>query len=179
MRNCVRCHRNSGYASPAMKFNRLMGRYLEDLRSREVEAVVPPQGPVVQIVEAGGCFLLRGFVNKPHLSLADFPDQTRLECSANRLRMESMLDTRMVRTCPLLLLTAGLVTAKAMSAALARYPGRFNIILSYDGDGCAVRFHKIRARQRWLAEDLEEYVDEGVLVFEAGSATPPPALLPA
>jgi hypothetical protein len=42
-----------------------------------------------------------------------------------------------------------------------------------------VRFHKIRARQRWLLEDLEEYVDEGVLVFEAGSDMPPPALLPA
>ena len=70
-------------------------------------------------------------------------------------------------------------SSAAMSAALARYPGRFNIILSYDGDSCAVRFHKIRARQRWLVEDLEEYVDEGVLVFEAGSATPPPALLPA
>jgi hypothetical protein len=162
-----------------MKFNRRMGRYLQDLRSREVEAVVPPQAPDVQIVEAGGCFLLRGFVNKPHLSPADFPDQTGLECIANRLRMESMLEARLVRTCPLLLLTAGLLTARAMSSALSRYPGRFNIILSYDGDGCAVRFHKIRARQRWLLEDLEEYENEGVLVFEAGSMTPPPALLPA
>ena len=162
-----------------MKLNRRMGRYLADLRSREVEAVVPPRGPDVQIVETGGCFLLRGFVNKPHLSPAEFPDETGLECSANRLRMESMLDARLVRSCPLLLLTAGLVTARAVSAALAQYPGRFNVILSYDGESCAVRFHKIRARQRWLAEDLEEYVDEGVLVFEAGAATPPPALLPA
>ncbi len=179
MRNCVLCPRISGYASEAMRFNRQMGRYLEDLRSREVEAVVPPHGPGVEIVKAGGCFLLRGYLDKPHLSPSDFPDQTGLECSANRLRMESMLDARLVRSCPLLLLTAGLVTARAMFAALSRYPGRFNIILSYDGDSCAVRFHKIRARQRWLAEDLEEYVDEGVLVFEAGSATPPPALLPA
>jgi len=161
----------------AMRFNRRMGRYLEDLRSREVDAVVPPRTVDVQIVEAGGCFLLRGFVSNPHLSPADFPDRTRLECSANRLRMESMLETRMVRSCPLLLLTAGLLTARAVSAALSRYPGRFNVILSYDGESCAVRFHKIRARQRWLAEDLEEYVDEGVLVFEAGSEAPFPAML--
>lgn len=161
----------------AMRFNRRMGRYLEDLRSREVDAVVPPRTVDVQIVEAGGCFLLRGFVNNPHLSPADFPDQTRLECSANRLRMESMLETRMVRSCPLLLLTAGLLTARAVSAALSGYPGRFNVILSYDGESCAVRFHKIRAGQRWLAEDLEEYVDEGVLVFEAGQEAPMPALL--
>jgi hypothetical protein len=161
-----------------MKLNSRMGRYLEDLRSREVEAVVAPRGPDVHIVEAGGCFLLRGFVKKPHLSLADFPDQTGLECSANRLRMESMLDARLARSCPLLLLTAGLVTARAVSSALSRYPGRFNVILSYDGESCVVRFHRIRARQRWLLEDLEGYADEGVLVFEAGADRPPPAMLP-
>lgn len=161
----------------AVKLNRRMGRYLEDLRSREVEAVVAPRGPDVQIVEAGGCYLLHGFVKKPHLSPVDFPDQTGLECIANRLRMESMLDARLVRSCPLLLLTAGLITARVVSAALARFPGRFNVILSYDGESCAVRFHKIRPGERWLLEDLEEYVDEGVLVFEAGTDTPFPALL--
>jgi hypothetical protein len=162
-----------------MKLNRLMGRYLQDLRSREVEAAVAPRAPDVRIVEAGGCFLLGGFLKKPHLSAADFPDQTGLECSANKLRMEAMFDARIASSCPLLLLTAGLVTARTVSEALSRYPGRFNVIVSYDGESCAVRFHKIRAGQRWLAEDLEGYVDEGVLVFEAGSAAPFPALLSA
>ena len=134
-----------------------MGRYLEDLRSREVEAVVPARGPDVHIVEAGGCFLFRGFVDKPHLSPADFPNQTGLECSANKLKMESMLDSPLVDSCPLLLLTAGLLTARALCSELSRHPGRFNIILSYDGESCAVRFHKIRAGERWLAEDLEGF----------------------
>ncbi len=40
-----------------------------------------------------------------------------------------------------------------------------------------MRFHKIRAGQRWLSEDLEGYVDEGVLVFEAGQDQPLPAML--
>jgi len=155
-----------------------MARYLEDLRSREVEAALPQRGPDVQIVEAGGCYLLRGFASKPHLRPIDFPDQTRLECSANRLRMESMLEPRLVRSCPLLLLTAGLVTARVLCAALAQFPGRFNVILSYDGESCAVRFHKVRAGERWLLDDLEEYVDEGVLVFDAGPDAPLPALLP-
>jgi hypothetical protein len=162
---------------PRVKLNRRMGGYLQDLRTRAVEAVVPARGPDVNIVEAGGCFLFRGFLDKPHLSRGDFPDQTSLECSANRLRMESMLDARLVRSCPLLLLTAGLLTARAVSGALARHEGRFNVILSYDGESCTLRFHKIRAGQRWLLADLEEYVDEGVLVFEAGSDVPMPALL--
>ena len=174
----MRAGRKRVYAC-RVKLNSRMGRYLSDLRSREVEAVVAPRAPDVQIVETGGCYLLHGFVKKPHLSPGDFPDQTGLECSANRLRMESMLDPKLVRTCPLLLLTAGLLTARAVSAALSRFPGRFNVILSYDGESCALRFHKIRAGERWLLDDLEEYVDEGVLVFEAGPDAPLPALLPA
>jgi len=156
-----------------------MERYLADLRSREVEAdfPLPGRGPDVQIVEAGGCFLLGAFARRPHLSPADFPDETGLECSANKLRMEAMLDARLVSSCPLLLLTAGLLTARALSRELSHHPARFNVILSYDGDCCAVRFHKIRAGQRWLAEDLEGYVDEGVVVFEAGQQAPLPALL--
>ncbi len=156
-----------------------MESYLKDLRSREVEAdfPAPGRGPDVQVVQAGGCWLLGGFVKKPHLSPADFPDATGLECSANKLRMESMFPARIVGSCPLLLLTAGLLTARLLADELARHPGRFNVIVSYDGESCAVRFHKIRAGERWLADDLEGYVDEGVLVFEAGTAAPVPALL--
>lgn len=156
-----------------------MEGYLRDLRSREVEAgfPTPGRGPDVRVIETGGCWLLGGFVQKPHLSPGDFPDATGLECSANKLRMEALFPPRLVVSCPLLLLTAGLLTARALSAELAQFPGRFNVILSYDGESCAVRFHKIRAGERWLADDLEGYVDEGVLVFEAGGNMPAPALL--
>ena len=156
-----------------------MENYLRDLRSREVETGFPSpgRGPDVQVVETSGCWLLGGFVRKPHLSPADFPDATCLECSANRLRMETMFPARLVLSCPLLLLTAGLLTAQLLASELARHEESFNIILSYDGESCAVRFHKIRAGERWLAEDLEGYVDEGVLVFEAGQNAPALALL--
>ena len=40
-----------------------------------------------------------------------------------------------------------------------------------------MRFHKIRAGQRWLADDLDGYVDEAVLVVEAGAEAAWPALL--
>jgi hypothetical protein len=155
-----------------------MQRYLDDLRSREVDANAFV-GPEVQIVEAGGCFLLSGAMRKRPLHPAEFPDATKLECSANRLRMESMVEPRLARSCPLLLLTAGLMTARAMAAALGRFAARFNVILSYDGESCAVRFHKIRAGEHWLADDLDGSYAEGVLVFEAGAAAPVPVLLEA
>lgn len=155
-----------------------MEGYLADLRSREVgaDSILPGLWPDVQIVESHGCFLLGTFVKKPHLSPADFPDRTALECSANKLKMESMFDRRLAASCPLLLLTAGMMTAVAVARQLARHPAKFNVIVSYDGDSCAVRFHKIRAGQRWLQEDLEGYADEGVLAFEAGAQVPLPLL---
>src|ERR1700682_4266903 len=102
-----------------MKLNRRMQRYLADLRSREVEAALPSpgKGPDVRIVEVRGCFLLDTFARKPHLSPAAFPDATRLECSANKLRMEGMFPPRIVAACPLLLLTAGMMTARLLSGA--------------------------------------------------------------
>jgi hypothetical protein len=160
-----------------MKVNLRMRRYLADLRSREVDASAVPAGPEVHVVAAGDLCLLRGFVKKPHLALSDFRDETALECCANRLRMEAMVEPRLARTAPLLLLTAGLVTAGAMAAALRKLKGSFNVIVSYDGEGCAVRFHKIRAGQHWLMDDLEDYEGEGVLVFEAGPEQPAPVLL--
>ena len=158
-----------------------MERYLADLRSRQVDAdlPIPGKGPDLAVVQAGGCFLLRGFTKRPHLSPADFPDPTNLECSANRLLMDGMFDAHIIDSCPLLLLTAGLITARALSRELQQHAARFNVIVSYDGDSCAVRFHKVRAGERWLADDLEGYVDEGVLVFEAGADMPMPALLTA
>ena len=156
-----------------------MEKHLRDLRSRQVEAdgLLPGRWPPVQIVKAGKCFLLQKFAKKPHLSPADFPDPTSLECSANRMKMELLLDPRLVESCPLLLLTAGLFTARAVAVELAQHGGKFNVIVSYDGESCAVRFHKVRAGERWLAEDLEGYADEGVLVFEAGQGAAAPAMI--
>jgi hypothetical protein len=160
-----------------MKVNTRMRRYLADLRSREVGAAAVPAAPAIHLVEANGLVLLRGFIQKPHGTLSEFPNETALECTANRLRMEAMVEPRLARSAPLLLLTAGLVTAGAMALALRSLKGSFNVIVSYDGEGCAVRFHKIRAAQRWLMNDLEDYEGEGVLVFEAGPDQPAPMLL--
>lgn len=155
-----------------------MKRYLADLASRQVDAqtLVPGRPPDIEIVELGGVFVLGRFARRPHLSLADFRDVTGLECSANKLPMAGMVDPRLAATAPLLLLTAGLMTAQAVSVQLARFEQLFNVIVSYDGETCSVRFHRVRAGERWLAEDLEDYDDEGVLVVQAGASAAPHGL---
>jgi hypothetical protein len=164
-----------------MKVNRRMQGYLGELRSRSIDAepLLPGKWPDLTVAEVNGLVLLESFRRKPSLRLADFDGPSALEACANKILMEKMLDPRLVAACPLLLLTAGLLMAEAVSRKLVELPGRFNVIVSYDGESCAVRFHKIRAGERWLAEDLDAYVDEGVLVVEAGAGLTPFAQLAA
>jgi hypothetical protein len=162
-----------------VKLNRRMQGYLGELRSRAIDAepIIPGKWPDLTVSEVNGFVLLDSFCKKPSLRPADFDGPSALEACANKLLMEKILDPRLVMACPLLLLTAGLLVAEAVSRRLVTLPGRFNLIVSYDGESCAVRFHKIRAGERWLSEDLESYVDEGVLVVEAGAGLSPFAML--
>jgi hypothetical protein len=164
-----------------VKLNRRMQHYLDELRSRRIDAepLLPGKWPDLTVAEVNGFVLLESFRRKPSLRPADFDGPSGLEACANKLLMEKMLDPRLVMACPLLLLTAGLLMAEAVSRKLVVLQGRFNVIVSYDGESCAVRFHKIRSGESWLADDLEAYVDEGVLVVEAGAGLTPFAQLAA
>ena len=158
-----------------MKLNLKMKRYLGDLRSRNVDAepLLPGRWPDLSVTQVGDVVLLESFCRKPSLRPADFEVASALECCANKLQLEKMLDPRLVLACPLLMLTGGLLLAGEVSRRLTTLPGRFNVIVSYDGESCAVRFHKIRVGESWLLDDLESYVDEGVLVIEAGADLSP------
>ena len=155
-----------------------MRAHLDDLRRREVDGTVDPglaatRAPL-NLAEAQGMVLLaqksaRGWRSR----LSEFADPTNLECTANKLSLGDFIDARLTETCPLLLLLAGLLMAERVSRALRRFEGRFNVILSYDGESCSLRFHRIRAGQSWLHAELDEYVEEGVLVFEAGHGLSP------
>ncbi|MFL5408839.1 MAG: hypothetical protein ACJ79O_23725 [Myxococcales bacterium] len=155
-----------------MKLNRRMADYLGELRSRNIDAasVVPGRWPDLSVQQIGDVVLLDSFCKKPSLRPSDFYAASALECCANKVLVERMLDPWLVYACPLLLLTGGLFIAEQVSKRLVGLPGRFNVIVSYDGESCAVRFHKIREGESWLCNDLESYVDEGILVVEAGAA---------
>jgi hypothetical protein len=159
-----------------MRTNRRMRLYLDDLRSRKVDAesLLPQRVPGdLELVQAGECVLLRRVAQKPLRTVSEFPHWTAVECLANKLSMNDMLDPRLSRGVPLVLLMGGLLLAERFARQLAHFPGRYNVIVSYDGEACSVRFHKVRAGEHWLAADLEEYPEEGVLVIDAGAERPP------
>jgi hypothetical protein len=164
-----------------MRLNSRMRIHLDDLRRREVDSAIDPglaaaRAPL-EIRESQGLVLLRSGGTGWRFRLAEFADPTNLECTANKLSMGDLLDPRLADSCPLLLLLAGLLMAERVSRELRRFDGRFNVILSYDGESCALRFHRLREGEQWLHGDLEAYDVEGVLVFEAGQATVPVQLL--
>ncbi len=157
-----------------MRLNRRMQGYLDEIRRRDInaEALAPHGGRALasaEVLEAGDCFVLREFLARPPpISIPDFPDRTTFECAANKLRLSTFLNERLVRACPLLLLVGGLLVAESLVQELQQFEQRFHVIVSYDGDDCVVRFHKIRNGERWLFDDLERYADEGVLALEVG-----------
>jgi hypothetical protein len=154
-----------------VKLNRRMQGYLWELRGRNIDAapLVAGKWPDLSVQQIGDIVLLESFCKKPCLRPSDFDAASALECCANKVLVERMLDPYLVYVCPLLLLTGGLFIAEQVSRRLTGLPGRFNVIVSYDGESCAVRFHKIREGESWLCQDLESYVDEGILVVEAGA----------
>jgi len=55
-----------------------------------------------------------------------------------------------------------------LKKALAeRFEVAFVVIVSFSGCEATVRFHKLRAGQAWLNENLEGYLEEGIAVLDS------------
>lgn len=101
-------------------------------------------------------------------------DKTGLECSINNLYIQSiivanpykqMIDSRDV-------LIQGIHYAYYLAEKISP-TGHFKIILSYSKGNepenivdCSVRFHLIREGENWISENLDDYKEEAILVFE-------------
>lgn len=153
-----------------------MRQYLDDLKSRHIDAALDPQLAAradLSVELSGECTLLSRFLKTPRRPLGVFNDPTNLECNANKISMTEVIGERLGSTVPIALLAVGIAVAERITVELEHLEGRFNVILSYDGESCSLRFHRIRKGQSWLLKDLEDYDEEGVLVFEAGKSAAP------
>lgn len=62
--------------------------------------------------------------------------------------------------------TAHLFATDLVGALRKRFLSRFVVILSFNGDGATVRFHKLRRGEAgWISDDLESYKNEAVGVL--------------
>ncbi len=91
-------------------------------------------------------------------------DETGFECLVNHIHIDPV-EGECGRP-----LDLGVAYAESLANVLQQsgFTGPFRIILSYrrDDDVCTVRFHRVREGQNWLASDLKDYKDEGLLVID-------------
>lgn len=145
-----------------MKINKNMSELLTRL---EVSLPVTPnpgsERPRPRILTVNGRVFLEDEYNRAkHVKPSDFPDMTGLECFVNHVHMPFSGNRESLISC--LEYVAVLQRELARSAV-----GRsLEIIVSVSNDGCTVRFHEIRPGENWLADDIDQYAEEAILVIQ-------------
>ena len=137
-----------------MRTNQNMRRFLNDPRTSE-SSLSPGLLDVLAsgFVEENDCVLLASEAHQSVFTPALHQDETGYECFANHLHVEKLGEA--------------LEFAQRLNEALReKFTGRFAVIVSYDGREATVRFHRCRANQAWLSENLEDYQKEGIAVLD-------------
>jgi hypothetical protein len=93
--------------------------------------------------------------------LSDFPDRTGYECFVNHVHIDDYVSD----ASPPALAALGVAFAERLCDALTAHGGKFAVIVSSDDTSCSVRFHRLRDGEQRVADNLESYRDEGVLVI--------------
>ena len=146
-----------------MKMNTRMSELLTQLRiSADLRHDIHPGIlSATDFVTVNGSVLLRSEHEKNrHLKAPDFSDRTGFECFVNHLHLpfngtrESLLES--------------LGYAIALRHALSSFEGKTFLVIASVADGeCTIRFHQLRENESWVAEDLEGYGSEAILLLNS------------
>src|ERR1700682_1112169 len=145
-----------------MKMNQRMSALLRqaDIPVPFVEETALRTPPMPALSQVGEFVLLKNqYEANKHVRPADFPDKTGFECFINHVHHPLDGTDASLKAC--------LSYAISLQKGLARIAKNrsFQVIVSVDDHECTIRFHQLRQGESWLAEDLEGYTDEAVLVL--------------
>lgn len=100
------------------------------------------------------------------IDLKNFPDLTGFECFVNHVHVEDHLGRS--GWDPQSLVRQGVAFARETESRLrSEFPGQpFKVIVASTAQNCGVRFHLDRPGEQWLANDLDGYAKEALLVLE-------------
>jgi len=117
--------------------------------------------------EVGEFFLLKNqYEANKHVSPADLPDKTGYECYINHVHRPFDGTGASLKSC--------LSYAITLQKGLARIETKnrnFQVIVSVDDHECTIRFHQLRQGESWVAEDLEGYAEEAILLLTTDQTT--------
>lgn len=157
-----------------MRLNLAMKRFLDHYG---IDLDVPPQlDPALArilnpgVVQVDGCWLLASKVNSSPAAPGQFPDRTGYEAFINHLHIADVLEDGAEEPTARIL-SQTIAFARRIEALVAPH-GPFEIVVGLDKESpsdCHVRFYLRRPGETWIAEDLEDYEGEGILVFSTPS----------
>lgn len=144
-----------------MKMNQEMVRLLAKFDLTESGMFPEPAPQLSFVLKDGSVFLEDQYAEAKNVSPADFPDRTGFESFVNHVHFPFDGDKASLQRV--------LGYAFALQAALeSTEPSRkFLVIVSVSEARCTVRFHECRPNESWLADDLEGYKQEALLVLSA------------
>jgi hypothetical protein len=130
------------------------------------DSLGPGPSPLPALAIVGEFVLLKDpYKANRHIRPQDLPDKTGYECLINHIHLpfDGTGDS----------LKSSLKYAVALHSALAQMGKnrRFQVILSVNEQECTVRFHQLRQGESWIAEDLEGYAEEAVLLLRTDLMT--------
>ena len=125
----------------------------------------PEQLPEFEVFD--DCILLKDQwePNRQHVKITDHFDKTGFECFINHVHLPYAGTREGLVSC---LEYAATLQEALMPLARGR---EFRVIVSAaEDDDCTVRFHQIRVGENWIAQDIEGYKSEAILVFDVSGA---------
>jgi hypothetical protein len=124
-------------------------------------SLVPGSASVPALAIVGDCvFLKERYEANKHINPKDFPDNTGYECLVNHVHFSFDGTSESLKS--------SLRYAVALQEHLSHVANgpTFQVIVSVDDHECTIRFHKLRRGENWVADDLESYAEEAILLLQ-------------
>ena len=119
-------------------------------------------------LELGDCVVLAHEAGSVAAAPIDsYPDATGFEAFINHMHLEDELE--LPAADPTVLAQAGRYATELADRLERAFPGETFVLIIGLGDSCTVRFHKLRSGESWIADDLEGYENEAVMVVQIPS----------
>src|SRR5262249_229298 len=154
-----------------IRMNSVMKTLFTEVESGRMMSTANLSSGLLKLVEPGFAVIDGAVLLKTQEDVAksikpdNFPDLTGYECFVNHVHIEDYLSDAELGSNALL--NQGVLFAnKIVEELSSSFPGKqFKVIVATNESGCTVRFHLIRSGENWLSDDLENYGQEAILVF--------------
>lgn len=145
-----------------MKMNKLMKEAFDKIDLSNLKMLPDSLTSIINegfIENEKGLFFRKFYLKSRVTNLDQIPDKTGCECFVNKIHIDDYSKT----------ISESFEIAVSFSLRLLETISRplIRTIISFDDVSCVFRFHVIRADETWLSDNLELYLEDGILVIDS------------